>query len=34
MRKVRYSSIFGLFKKRPNEVDKLFPDAFVYVTQL
>ena len=28
------SSIFGLFKQRPIEVEKLFPDAFVYVTQL
>ena len=28
------SSIFGLFKQRPNEVEKLFPDVFVYVTQL
>ena len=28
------SSIFGLFKQRPDEVEKLFPDAFVYVTQL
>ena len=28
------SSIFGLFKQRPNEVEKLFPDAFVYLTQL
>ena len=28
------SSIFGLFKQRPIKVEKLFPDAFVYVTQL
>jgi 4-(cytidine 5'-diphospho)-2-C-methyl-D-erythritol kinase len=28
------SSIFGLFKQRPDGVGKLFPDAFVYVTQL
>ena len=28
------SSIFGLFKQRPIKVEKLFPDTFVYVTQL
>ena len=28
------SSIFGLFRKRPNTIENLFPNAFVYITCL